>query len=188
MGRYFNPPVGELEITPFYSNNEICWEELRFSVPIEKWSEFQNSQLFHDLEAYVADLQTQDTQNTHRTPEYTVESEASLPHSMQWDHRESFGIEFADGFEVNDRRDGERSCGHVSNAEQETDRGPKIGIIDNTDDKALPVRTNEVDEIENGQEKPGSRNHGCDDVHTCTPLTNDFVSSNRPVKKGGYHP
>ena len=90
MGRYFNPPVGELEITPFYSNNEICWEELRFSVPIEKWSEFQNSQLFHDLEAYVADLQTQDTQNTHRTPEHTVESEASLPHSMQWDHRESF--------------------------------------------------------------------------------------------------
>ena len=90
MGRYFNPPVGELEITTFYSNNEICWEELRFSVPIEKWSEFQNSQLFHDLEAYVADLQTQDTQNTHRTPEHTVESEASLPHSMQWDHRESF--------------------------------------------------------------------------------------------------
>lgn len=90
MGRYFNPPVGELEITPFYSNNEICWEELRFSVPIEKWSEFQNSQLFHDLEAYVADLQTQDTQNTHRTLEHTVESEASLPHSMQWDLHESF--------------------------------------------------------------------------------------------------
>ena len=92
MGRFFNPPFGDLEITPFYANNEMFAQELRFSVPAGEWSEFEKSPLFQAITEYVERVKTQYTQTEHRQPEYKEENEALLLHSMLQDYPEPFWV------------------------------------------------------------------------------------------------
>lgn len=56
VGRFFPPNPGLIEVETFYSNNKPCVQELRFSIPSEEWSEFEKSQLYLDLTAYVDKL------------------------------------------------------------------------------------------------------------------------------------
>ncbi len=90
MGRFFAPKFGELEITPFYSDNAIYCQEIRFSVPYDQWSEFQRSQTFRGIAEYVDGLQTQYKISAHPAPEHEQEDEQKLLRSMIPDSRESF--------------------------------------------------------------------------------------------------
>ena len=60
MGRYLGGSSGDIMVIPYYADNEICLQEVRLYVPASEWTEFENSQLFHDLEEYMAYLKTQD--------------------------------------------------------------------------------------------------------------------------------
>ena len=71
MGDFFNPAPGLIEVSDWYSDNKVCWRELKFSIPIEKWSEFENSQLCRDLVAYVETLRTPDTPCEHPVQQCT---------------------------------------------------------------------------------------------------------------------
>lgn len=59
MGDYFGQPIGEIEMIDHYRDNEIYLREIRFSIPIEKWSEFERSQAFRETAAFVKGLETQ---------------------------------------------------------------------------------------------------------------------------------
>lgn len=59
MGRFFPPGYGEMEITPFYSDNEIYCREVRFSIPEDQWCEFENSDAFRILNVWIEKLKIQ---------------------------------------------------------------------------------------------------------------------------------
>lgn len=63
----FSTKLGELEVDPWYADNEIYLVEISFSVAGNEWSEFQKSQLFRDLKAYVRarNQQIQDRSKQH---------------------------------------------------------------------------------------------------------------------------
>lgn len=61
---FLGAEVGDLEIVPFYADNEIVGQELRFSVPAYAWNEFENSRLFQELSDFVQSLEIQ-IPNTH---------------------------------------------------------------------------------------------------------------------------
>ena len=60
MGLFLGGDPGDIMIIPYYADNEICLQELRFYIPATEWTEFEKSQLFHDLEEYMEHLKTQD--------------------------------------------------------------------------------------------------------------------------------
>lgn len=53
MSNFFAPDPGKLEIIPWYADNEICLQEVRFSISADEWSEFQKSVLFRELVEYL---------------------------------------------------------------------------------------------------------------------------------------
>ena len=58
MSNFFAPDSGKLEIIPWYADNEICLQEVRFSISADEWSEFQKSVLFRELVEYLARSET----------------------------------------------------------------------------------------------------------------------------------
>ena len=60
MNRNFALDFGEIEVTNWHANNEIYCREVRFSVPISKWNEFQNQPFFLALKKYLELLQIPD--------------------------------------------------------------------------------------------------------------------------------
>ena len=57
MSKNFASDFGKIEVIPWYANNEIYCQEVRFSVPISKWNEFQNQPFFLALKEYLELLQ-----------------------------------------------------------------------------------------------------------------------------------
>ena len=53
MSNFFAPNPGGLEVTPWYADNEMCLQEVRFSISADEWSEFQKSALFRELVEYL---------------------------------------------------------------------------------------------------------------------------------------
>lgn len=90
MGRFFPPYYGDIEVTVFYADNKPYCREVRFSIPNDRWIEFETSQTYRQLVDYVRTLQTQRTQTQHHEVEPGAESERLLHHSMRSDRRESF--------------------------------------------------------------------------------------------------
>lgn len=74
--RYFNPEPGDIEISPWYADNEIHSLELRFSVPADQWNEFRTSPFFRELVSEIRSyhLQTPDTHTDCCEPEYIMEN------------------------------------------------------------------------------------------------------------------
>ena len=93
MGCFFPPPAGELEINELYADNEIYCREVRFSVPAEKWCEFEKSQLFADVTDYVRSLQTPDTQQQSCERRRGWESEELRQSSMTQERYGSFWVQ-----------------------------------------------------------------------------------------------
>ena len=92
MSMYFASNPGNIEVVPWYANNEICLQEVRFSVPASKWNEFLKSDLFRELEEYVDNLGIQDMNTYNREREYTAEIEQKLQNSVGQEVHESFWV------------------------------------------------------------------------------------------------
>lgn len=92
MGRFFHPDFGELEVTAFYSDNEIYCQEVRFAIPIEKWSEFETSPMYQQLKAFVHAQEIPDRQIQRHEAVCEPESEELLLRSMLLATRESFWV------------------------------------------------------------------------------------------------
>lgn len=60
MGQFFPPKLGMIEVTSLYADNEMYCREVRFSVPAEKWSEFEKSPMYQQLVEYVRSVGTPD--------------------------------------------------------------------------------------------------------------------------------
>mgnify|MGYP005758594175 CR=1 FL=1 len=75
MGRFFAPDFGELEITPFYSDNEIYCQEVRFSVPYDRWPEFERSPEFQRIKELAAELKAQYKKFQYPEPERELADE-----------------------------------------------------------------------------------------------------------------
>ena len=90
MSKYFAENPGTLEVVPWYADNEICLQEVRFSVPADEWSEFQESDLFQELVEYVHSLETPDTHTCIHEPEYTQENAEIPQNSFCQEFHESF--------------------------------------------------------------------------------------------------
>lgn len=71
MSMYFAENPGKIEVVSWYANNEICLQEVRFSVPISEWNKFLNSKLYRELELYIDGLKIQDMHTDIRVQEYT---------------------------------------------------------------------------------------------------------------------
>lgn len=56
---YYPDNICELNVTPYYADDEICFQDVQFSVPGEKWSEFEMLPAYRELTAYLADTRTQ---------------------------------------------------------------------------------------------------------------------------------
>ena len=80
MGQYLGTDYGEIAAYPiivsYYEDNEMAAQEVRFCVPIEEWSRFQESPLFRDLVQYCAGVcqRIQDRQVEPHEPERKVET------------------------------------------------------------------------------------------------------------------
>ena len=92
MGIFFPPDYGVLEINSWHSDNEIYCRDVRFAIPIEKWSEFESSPMYQELSAYVEGLQTQDTRCENYEPECTEENEMCMKNSTSPVRCESFWV------------------------------------------------------------------------------------------------
>lgn len=92
MGRFFHPDFGTIEVTPFYSDNEIYCQEVRFAVPIEKWSEFETSPMYQQLKEFVRAQEIPGRPARHHEAVPEQESEALLLRSMIQDRPESFWV------------------------------------------------------------------------------------------------
>lgn len=89
MGRFFAPDFGDLEITAFYSDNEIYCQEVRFSVPYAQWCEFEMSPEFQKIKEYCDRLKVQYKKFQYPEPERELEDEQILRRSIQSDCPES---------------------------------------------------------------------------------------------------
>ena len=92
MSMFFAENPGNLEIVPWYADNEIYLQEVRFSVPASEWNEFQESDLFQELVRYVDSIRTQDTHTDIHEAQYIEESEASLQNQVNLVCRESVWV------------------------------------------------------------------------------------------------
>ena len=90
MGRFFPPEYGEIEVTPFYSNNKIYCREVRFSIPEDQWFEFENSDAFRILSTWKRQLKIPHKTDRHHEVECEQENEELLPHSMYLGYPGSF--------------------------------------------------------------------------------------------------
>ena len=90
MGRFFAPDFGDFEITPFYSDNEIYCREVRFSVPIEKWSEFESSPMYRELVEYIHSQRPRYKEVPRHEDAPEQETERMILRSMSRAPRESF--------------------------------------------------------------------------------------------------
>lgn len=88
---FLGAEVGFLEIVPYYADNEIFGQELRFFVPVCAWNEFQNSPLLRELVDYVQGLaqQTPEMHSHSRDPQYISENPECDENSSCPDVRES---------------------------------------------------------------------------------------------------
>lgn len=96
MGLWFNAEFGSVVVLPYYANNEICLQEVRFSVPYDEWNEFENSQLFRDLVQYEKDLERriQDMRTERREQECRLENPALIETQTRQPSHESFFARF----------------------------------------------------------------------------------------------
>ena len=92
MSMFFAENPGKLEIVPWYADNEIYLQEVRFSVPASEWNEFQESDLFQKLVRYVDSLQTQDMHIDIHEPQCIAENEALLQNQTSLVCRESVWV------------------------------------------------------------------------------------------------
>lgn len=92
MSKYFSPMPGGLEITSWYANNETVLQEISFSVPYDEWTEFEESQLYQDIKAYVDSIgqRIPDRHTGIHELQYIEETEASTENSNQEDCALSF--------------------------------------------------------------------------------------------------
>ena len=90
VGRFFAPDFGDLEITAFFADNEIYCREVRFSIPIEKWSEFESSPMYRELTDYVHALEIPERLPRHHGGGLEWEIDGSSLHSRSPAPRESF--------------------------------------------------------------------------------------------------
>lgn len=90
MSMYFAENPGKIEVVPWYANNEICLQEVRFSVPISEWNKFLNSKLYRELELYIDGLKIQDMHTDIRVQEYTKGISESKQSQKNQDFHESF--------------------------------------------------------------------------------------------------
>lgn len=89
---YFAENPGKIEVVPWYANNEIFLQEVRFSVPASEWNKFLNSDLYRELESYVDSLGTQDTHTDNHERGCTAEIEPTWRNSNAPVFRESFSV------------------------------------------------------------------------------------------------
>ncbi len=98
MGRFFAPGFGYLEITPFYADNEIYCQEVRFSVPADQWSEFEMSQTYQQLVDYVHSLQNLDIHTEPTALGRTAESAGFAHNPNHQAYREPFWVRVRKAF------------------------------------------------------------------------------------------
>lgn len=53
IGRHFFQKTNAYEIIPYYSNNEICAQELSVCLSIHDWNEFEEQPFYHSLMEYL---------------------------------------------------------------------------------------------------------------------------------------
>lgn len=94
MGLFFSSDFGEVVVVPWCADNETYCREVRFSVPDEEWSEFENSQLFQDITQYQKDLlkRIQDKHTERCVRECKEESLESIEIQNSQARRESFWV------------------------------------------------------------------------------------------------
>ena len=81
-----------LKATAYYADNVMYLVAVQFEIPGEKWSEFEVSSMYQQLEAYLRTLQTPDKQIERNKMGCTGENEVSLPHSSCLAPHESFWV------------------------------------------------------------------------------------------------
>lgn len=89
---FFAENPGKIEVVPWYADNEICCQEIRFSIPPYAWSEFLKSDLFRELQEYVDSLETQDKHMNNREPERKAENVRKLQNLSGPDCHVSFSV------------------------------------------------------------------------------------------------
>lgn len=77
MGVFFPNPYGEIEVTAYYADNQMYCQEVRFSVPVEAWSEFEGSELYRELKQYLSEMQKK-IPDSNRLPHELPAQEESL--------------------------------------------------------------------------------------------------------------
>ena len=92
MSMFFAENPGKLDVIPWYEDNEIFLQEVRFSVPASEWNEFQESKLFQDIERYVDSLKTRDMQVDIHKPIDIAAMEWSLQNQKCLVHHEPFWV------------------------------------------------------------------------------------------------
>lgn len=98
MSMFFAENPGKLEVVPWYANNEIFLQEIKFSVPASEWNEFRESDLFRELEKYVDNLKTQDMNIDIHKPRDIAEIEMSLQNQTSLPCHESVSVRFRNLF------------------------------------------------------------------------------------------
>ena len=53
IGRHFFQKTNAYEIIPYYSDNEICAQELSVCLSIHDWNEFEEQPFYHSLMEYL---------------------------------------------------------------------------------------------------------------------------------------
>lgn len=53
IGRHFFQKTNAYEIIPYYSDNEICAQELSVCLSIHDWNEFEAQPFYHSLMEYL---------------------------------------------------------------------------------------------------------------------------------------
>lgn len=74
---------GKIEAVPWYANNGIFLQEVRFSVPASEWNKFLNSDLYRELELYVDSLEFQDS-HTENDEENQKNEDATIAAIGKW--------------------------------------------------------------------------------------------------------
>ena len=89
---YFDPEFGDMEVTPWYANNETFSLEIHFSVPASEWNEFQSSSLFQELNAKIRSFRrkTQDTNSDNYVQKLQQEIQMCAENSILPDCPKSF--------------------------------------------------------------------------------------------------
>ena len=92
MGVFFPNPYGEIEVTAYYADNQIYCQEVRFSVPVEAWSEFEGSELYRELKQYLSEMQKK-IPDSSRLPHEPPEQE-EIPLYKRQDAKKHFPLIF----------------------------------------------------------------------------------------------